>query len=231
MLTTTILGLARYREWLVQGILTTLELSACAAALALLLGITLFLLRATPSRPVRLAAATVVEFIRNTPLLVQVFFWYFGASEFLPDAATAWLSEHGFEFIAAVIALSVYTAAFVAEDLRSGLRSIPREQMEAARASGLSFLQSMRFVVLPQALRNALPTLINQALNLTKNSSMAMTIGVAELTYQARQIESYSFRSFEAFAAATAVYLLISLAVTAVGSALEGRQRARRSHA
>ncbi len=231
MLGSSILGQGRYREWLLQGLLTTLELSACAALLALALGLALFLLRAAPNRLPRLAATAVVEFIRNTPLLVQIFFWYFGASEFLPEAVSRWLSDHGFEFIAATLALSVYTAAFVAEDLRSGLRAIPREQMEAARACGLSFLQSMRRVVLPQAAAHALPALVSQALNLTKNSSMAMTIGVAELTYQTRQIESYSFRSFEAFGAATLLYLAISLAIGALGNRLERRSWARPSHA
>jgi len=159
-------------------------------------------------------ALAYLEFIRNTPLLIQIFFWYFGAYQILPAAWSDWLNQRDFEFAAAVIALTLYTAAFIAEDIRSGVRAIPREQMEAARASGFSYLPAMRYVILPQAVRHTVPPLIGQFLNLTKNSSLAMTIGVAELTYQARQIESYTFKGFEAFTAATLVYLALSLLIT-----------------
>jgi polar amino acid transport system permease protein len=125
-----------------------------------------------------------------------------------------WLNTMNFEFAAAVIALTIYTSAFIAEDIRSGVRSIPKEQMEAARSSGFSYLRSMYYIILPQAVRLTIPPLINQFLNLTKNSSLAMTIGVAELTYQARQVESYTFKGFEAFTAATLVYLGLSLIIT-----------------
>ena len=125
-----------------------------------------------------------------------------------------WLNARDFEFAAAVIALTIYTSAFIAEDIRSGIRSIPKEQMEAARSSGFSYIRSMQHIILPQAVRLTIPPLISQFLNLTKNSSLAMTIGVAELTYQARQVESYTFRGFEAFTAATLVYLVMSLVIT-----------------
>jgi len=88
--------------------------------------------------------------------------------------------------------------------------------MEAARSSGFSYVRSMLYIILPQAVRITIPPLINQFLNLAKNSSLAMTIGVAELTYQARQVESYTFKGFEAFTAATLVYLVISLVITAL---------------
>jgi polar amino acid transport system permease protein len=119
-----------------------------------------------------------------------------------------------FEFAAAVIALTIYTSAFIAEDIRSGVRSIPKEQMEAARSSGFSYIRSMQYIILPQAVRLTIPPLINQFLNLMKNSSLAMTIGVAELMYQARQVESYTFKGFEAFSAATLVYLALSFLIT-----------------
>jgi polar amino acid transport system permease protein len=145
---------------------------------------------------------------------VQIFFWYFGSYKILPMVVNDWLNSMNFEFAAAVIALTIYTSAFIAEDIRSGVRSIPKEQMEAARSSGFSYLRSMYYIILPQAVRLTIPPLINQFLNLTKNSSLAMTIGVAELTYQARQVESYTFKGFEAFTAATLVYLGISLIIT-----------------
>ena len=131
----------------------------------------------------------------------------------LPQAVNDWLATTNFEFAAAVIALTIYTSAFIAEDIRSGIRSIPKEQMEAARSSGFSYFRSMQYIILPQAIRITVPPLVNQFLNLVKNSSLAMTIGVAELTYQARQVESYTFKGYEAFTAATLVYLAMSLAI------------------
>ena len=113
-----------------------------------------------------------------------------------------------------MVSLTIYTSAFIAEEIRSGILSIPKEQLEASRATGLSFIQAMSYVVLPQAFRIVIPTLISQFLNLTKNSSLAMTIGVMELTYMARQIESYSFRGFEAFTVATLLYIMLSLIIS-----------------
>ena len=206
----------QYVEWLLAGLFTTLELAGISIGLALALGLVIAVLRLSPVAPLRALALGYLEFIRNTPLLVQMFFWYFGAYQVLPTAINDWLNRGNVEFGAAVIALTFYTAAFIAEDIRSGIRAIPREQMEAARAAGFTYLGAMRYVILPQAIRHTVPPLINQFLNLTKNSSLAMTIGVAELTYQARQIESYTFKGFEAFTAATLVYLALSLAITAL---------------
>lgn len=206
----------QYVEWLLAGLYTTLELAGISIGLALALGLVIAVLRLSPVAPLRALALGYLEFIRNTPLLVQIFFWYFGAYQVLPTAVNDWLNRGNVEFGAAVIALTFYTAAFIAEDIRSGIRAIPREQMEAARAAGFTYLGAMRYVILPQAIRHTVPPLINQFLNLTKNSSLAMTIGVAELTYQARQIESYTFKGFEAFTAATLIYLALSLAITAL---------------
>ena len=183
-------------------------------ALAFLLGLIIAVMRMSKVRPVRWFALGYLEFFRNTPLLVQIFFWYFGSYKILPASVNDWLVSQNFEFASAVIALTIYTSAFIAEDIRSGVLSIPKEQMEAARSSGFSFLRSMRYIILPQAVRVTIPPLISQFLNLVKNSSLAMTIGVAELTYQARQVESYTFKGFEAFTAATVVYLAMSIIIT-----------------
>jgi len=204
----------KYAEWLLTGIKTTFELSAISIVLAFLLGLVIAVMRMSNVRPVRWFAHGYLEFFRNTPLLVQIFFWYFGSYKILPTAINDWLNTMNIEFAAAVIALTIYTSAFIAEDIRSGVRAIPKEQMEAARSSGFSYLRSMQYIILPQAVRLTVPPLINQFLNLTKNSSLAMTIGVVELTYQARQIESYTFKGFEAFTAATLVYVVLSFAIT-----------------
>jgi polar amino acid transport system permease protein len=204
----------KYFEWLVSGVKVTLQLSLVSIALSFLLGLVIAIMRMSHFRPVRWFAHGYLEFFRNTPLLVQMFFWYFGSYKILPTAANDWLVRQDFEFASAVIALTIYTSAFIAEDIRSGVRSIPKEQMEAARSAGFSYIRSMQYIILPQAVRLTIPPLINQFLNLTKNSSLAMTIGVAELMYQARQVESYTFKGFEAFSAATLVYLAISFAIT-----------------
>jgi polar amino acid transport system permease protein len=204
----------KYAEWLLEGITVTIQLSLVSIVFAFLLGLLIAVMRMSSVRPVRWFAYGYLEFFRNTPLLVQIFFWYFGSYQVLPRAVNDWLAGVNFEFAAAAISLTIYTSAFIAEDIRSGVRSIPKEQMEAARSSGFSYLGSMRYIILPQAVRITVPPLISQFLNLTKNSSLAMTIGVAELTYQARQVESYTFKGFEAFTAATLVYLVMSVVIT-----------------
>ncbi len=204
----------QYFEWLVSGVKVTIELSVVSIALSFLLGLLIAVMRMSRIAPVKWIALGYLEFFRNTPLLVQIFFWYFGSYKILPDSVNDWLNNTNFEFAAAVIALTIYTSAFIAEDIRSGILSIPKEQMEAARSSGFSYLRSMQYIILPQAVRISIPPLVNQFLNLTKNSSLAMTIGVAELTYQARQVESYTFKGFEAFTAATVVYVALSFIIT-----------------
>lgn len=208
----------KYFEWLVSGFQLTLKLSVVSIALSFLLGLVIAVMRMSHVRPVRWFAHGYLEFFRNTPLLVQLFFWYFGSYKILPPAVNDWMNQShagwNFEFAAAVIALTIYTSAFIAEDIRSGVLSIPKEQMEAARSSGFSYLRSMQYIILPQAVRLTVPPLINQFLNIAKNSSLAMTIGVAELTYQARQVESYTFKGFEAFTAATVVYVVLSFVIT-----------------
>jgi len=206
----------QYHEWLVSGLKVTIHLSLISIVLAFLLGLLIAVMRMSQVAPIRWVAHGYLEFFRNTPLLVQIFFWYFGSYKILPQAVNEWLYRQDFEFASAVIALTIYTSAFIAEDIRSGVRSIPKEQMEVARSSGFSYIRAMQYIILPQAVRITIPPLISQFLNLAKNSSLAMTIGVAELTYQARQVESYTFKGFEAFTAATLVYLILSIVITAL---------------
>lgn len=212
-----------YRDWIIQGLLITLKISAISIVLSLLLGTVVTTLRMTKVRVLEWITFSYIEFFRNTPLLVQIFFWYFGSSMIFPEPVNQWLYEQDYEFAIGVISLTLYTAAFIAEEIRSGIISIPKEQMESSRATGLSFIQAMSYVVLPQAFRIVIPTLISQFLNLIKNSSLVMTIGVMDLTYMTRQIESYSFRGFEAFTVATLLYIAISLVVSFVITAYNQR--------
>jgi polar amino acid transport system permease protein len=203
-----------YADWIVKGLYMTLKVSGLSIVIALTLGTLVAVLRMTHVRPLQWFALAYTEFFRNTPLLVQIYFWYFGSDPVFPEAVKKWLYAGDFSFAAGVIALSVYTSAFIAEEIRSGIFSIPKTQLEASRAVGLSFIQAMRYVILPQAFRIIIPPLISQFLNLIKNSSLVMAIGVMEMTYMARQIESYAFRAFEAFTVVTGIYIVISLVVS-----------------
>lgn len=203
-----------YLDWLLEGFVVTLQISALSLIIALILGTIVAVLRLSQVKPLVWISALYTEFFRNTPLLVQILFWYFGSDAILPEFVKNWLYQQNIEFAAGVIALSIYTSAFIAEEIRSGINAIPRTQMEASRACGLSFTQAMRYVILPQAFRIVVPPLISQSLNLFKNSSLCMVIGVAELSYMARQVESHTARVFEPFTVATLLYLGVSLLVS-----------------
>jgi len=212
-----------YLQWLLSGIGVTLELFVLAWALSFILGTILAVVRLGQSKVAGWLIAAYVEYHRNVPLLVQLLFWYFAAPSLLPSFVRDYLTKHGSEFPLALVALVLCAAAYVSEDLRSGFRAIPRGQIEASRALGLTYLQAARLVIVPQALRISLPSLVNQALLLFKNTSLAMAVGVAELTYQAKEVDSNSFRTFEAFAVATAIYLLFSFAIMVAGSVISTR--------
>jgi len=209
--------------WLLQGVLVTLQISALGWLVAVVLGILAGAARTAPIALLRWLAAAYVEFFRNVPLLVWMFFWYFGTPPLLPHAVQEWLLDHSAEFWAGVCALGVYHGARFSEVLRAGIRSIPKTQFEAAVSTGLTVFQAYRLIILPIALRLIIPPATNETLNLLKNSSVALTISVAELTFQTRQIETYTAKAFEALAAGTLIYLALCLAIAAVMSQVERR--------
>ena len=207
--------------WLLQGLLVTLAISALAWVLAVALGVLSGALRTVPFRPLRALATFYVEFFRNVPLLVWMFFWYFGVPPLLPEGARNWLFDHGAEFWAGMFALGVYHGARFSEVMRSGIQAIPRTQFEAAQAMGFSTWQAYRLVILPVALRLIVPPATSESLNLLKNSSVALTISVAELTFQTRQIETYTARAIEALTAGTLIYLALCLSIATIMSRVE----------
>jgi polar amino acid transport system permease protein len=209
--------------WLLQGLITTLEISATAWLLAIMLGILSGALRTVRISPLRYLATFYVEFFRNVPLLVWMFFWYFAVPPLLPRALQEWLFDHGAEFWAGMFALGVYHGARFSEVIRSGIQSIPKTQFEAAVSTGLTQLQAYKLIIVPIALRLVIPPATNESLNLLKNSSIALTIGVAELTFQTRQIETYTAKALEALTAGTLIYLLLCLSLSAVMSRVERR--------
>ena len=213
-----ILQSGQYQDWLVQGLILSLQLTAASFALALPLGVLLALMRSARSSPLRAIGAAVVEGVRNVPLLAHLLFWYFAFPELLPEPLKLALYDSQPEAICAVIALSLYSGVHMAEDIRSGIRAVPASQLEAARSLGLGRLASVRLVLLPQAFRISVPPLLSQTVNLWKDTSVATVIGAAEMMYQAARVETATFRSVEAFTFATLAYLTVSLLISAVAA-------------
>ncbi|WP_284336457.1 amino acid ABC transporter permease [Comamonas sp. NoAH] len=217
----------QYHDMMVAGLKMSLLYLFYALWIALPLGLVIALFRLSPFRILNWLGASFVEVVRSIPLLAHMLFWYFGVPELLPDGLKQALYNGPVESICAVVALGIYTAAYMAEDIRSGIRAVPQVQVEAARALGLSYMRAMRLVILPQALRLTVPPLISQTLNMWKGTSIATVIGAAEMMYQAGQIESQTFRSFEAFAFASVAYLAVSLVITAAASWFQHRYPVR----
>jgi len=216
-----------YLDWVVSGIKWTLLVSILAWIIAFTVGSILGVLRTTPLAILRAPATVYVEVFRNVPLLVQMFIWYFVLPEIVPQGMGDWMKTRMSmpEFWNGVLCLGFYTASRVAEQVRSGIQSIPQGQTYAGLAMGLTRPQVYRYVLLPMGYRIIIPPLTSEFLTIFKNSSVALTIGVLELTAQARQISEYTFRTFEAFTVATVVYVLITLTVTVAMRVLEKNVR------
>jgi His/Glu/Gln/Arg/opine family amino acid ABC transporter permease subunit len=193
----------KYRGALLHGFLVTLGLSLAGLAGAMIVGIVIGTGSTSDSRWRRWLCAAYVECCRNIPLLVHMYFWYLGLSALKLPA-----------FWCAVLALTFYSGAFVAEIVRSGIQSVPQGQRAAGLASGLTPQQTMRFIVYPQALRIIAPSLAGIFSQLIKDSSLASVISVAELTFQAGAIEGDTFRTFEAYIGISLLYLLIVTAIS-----------------
>ena len=210
---------------ILSGVGVMLEMTLLAWLLAMAVGVVLATLRMTNSRILQGFVASYVEFHQNVPMLVHIFLWYFGFPALVPVAAQVWINGYDSGFIFATIAVGLVMAAYISEALRGGIRSIPHAQFEASRALGLSYLQTARKVIFPQAFRIALPPMVSHTVLLFKNTSLAMAIGVAELTYVTREIENTTFKTFEIYLLSTMIYLSISLMILATGSWLEARWR------
>ncbi|MEX5330215.1 amino acid ABC transporter permease [Pseudomonas paraeruginosa] len=230
----------QYLRWLLDGFLLTLGLSLLSCLLATLVGAPLAIARLSRRRLLSWPARAYLALFRNTPLLVQLFFWYFGVPALLPEELVSWLNTPhetplldwpSFEFLAGAWGLTLYTSAFVAEEFRAGIASVRPEQRAAGLALGLTQRQVWRVVLLPQALRTALPPLLGQYMNALKNSSLAMAIGLAELSYASRQVETETFKTFQAFGIATLLYIGAIALIEAFGQALQQTRRYRQGGA
>lgn len=202
---------------LLAGLKFTAYLTVGSWLLAVGLGTALATLRMTGNVVAEKMVAAWVSYQQNVPILAHLFLWYFGIAAVLPEPLQNWVNDNNGEMIFAFIAIGLCMSAYFCEDIRSGLRAIPWGQHEAARSLGLNYFKSMRFVILPQAIRTAMPPFINHTVILFKNTSLAMALGAAELTYVVREIENQTFRTFEAYAIATVIYLVVSLGLMGAG--------------
>lgn len=221
----------KYIIWMLQGLGTTIVLTIVAGMIATLLGFILAAARTSRHKAIAWPALAYNSLFRNTPLLVQLLFWYFGVPSAFSDGWMEWLnSAHSvqlfglitlswpsYEFLSAVVGLTLYSTAFISEEIRSGIRGVATGQTNAGLALGLTQLQTTRFIILPQALRIAFLPLLGQYMNLLKNTSLAMAIGLAELSYTSRQVEAETFRTFQAFGVATILYILVIAVIEAFG--------------
>jgi glutamate/aspartate transport system permease protein len=221
-------GTGTYLQYLIVGLGWTLVTALAAWVIALAIGSLVGTLRTTPYPWVVRTGNLYVEIFRNIPLIVQMFLWFFVMPELLPQQWGDWIKQMPppwGSFIPAVLCLAIFTSVRIAEQVRAGINSLPRGQRMAGTALGLTLGQSYRTVVLPQAFRIILPPLTSESMNIIKNSSVALTIGLLELTGRARAMQEFSFRVFEAFAAATVIYLLTNLVVVLAMRALERKVR------
>jgi glutamate/aspartate transport system permease protein len=212
-------GTGTYLHLLLSGLKWTIATALLAWVIALITGSIVGVLRTLPSKTAQWVGFLYVEFFRNMPLLVQLFLWFFVLPELLPRAAGLWLKQLPYApFWTAAIGVGLFMSARVAVQLAAGVGSLPRGQKQAATALGLTTVQTYRYVLLPMAYRIVLPPLTSEFLSTIKNTAVAITIGLMELTGQARAMQEFSFQVFEAFTAATLMYLLINfIVVTAMG--------------
>ena len=221
-------GTGTYLHYLLVGLGWTLATALAAWVIALSVGAIIGTLRTTPVKWVVRLGNFYVEIFRNIPLIVQMFLWFFVMPELLPKALGDWIKQippPWGSYVPAVLCLAIFTSVRVAEQVRAGINSLPRGQRMAGTAMGLTQSQAYRYVILPQAFRIILPPLTSEFMNVIKNSSVALTIGLLELTGRARAMQEFSFRVFEAFAAATVIYLLTNLVVVLGMRYLERRVR------
>jgi len=217
-------GTYAYWQLLLFGAGWTLATALSAWLIALVFGSLVGVMRTTPSPWLVRIGNAYVELFRNIPLLVQMFLWYFVLPEVMPEAIGDWLKQlNNASFYNAVICLGLYTSARVAEQVKAGILSLRGGQRMAGLAIGLTLPQTYRYVLLPMAFRIILPPLASEFLNIIKNSSVALTIGLIELTAAARSMSEFSFQVFEAFTGATLIYIVINIVVVNGMQMLERR--------
>ncbi|MDC0376039.1 amino acid ABC transporter permease [Pelagibacteraceae bacterium] len=215
----------QYFDWIVSGTLWTIYLSLAASVIAFFLGSLIGILRTLDNKILNFIGTTYVEIFRNVPLLVQMFIWYFVFPELVPKEFGNWLKQDlpNPEFSSALFCLGTYTASRVAEQVRSGINSVSTGVGSAGYATGLTTYQLYIYVLLPIAYRIIIPPLTSEFLTIFKNSSLALTIGLMELTARSNMIMDWTFQGFEAFTAATVIYVSVTMIVTLIMQRVESK--------
>lgn len=198
-----------------EGLLLTLQISACALLVSIPLGVLVGLCRVSGNRIVSFLAVSYVEFIRGVPFLVLLLWIFFVLGKFLKLGP----------FWSGVVGLGVFSAAFIAEIVRTGIQAVPRGQMEAARSSGMSYVQAMWLIILPQAFRKVLPPMASQFITLIKDSSLVSVISVVDLTLVAKNLVATSFRALEVWSFVAIMYFIITFFLSQIIGLLERRYR------
>ncbi|OCG41560.1 amino acid ABC transporter permease [Gilliamella sp. Bif1-4] len=227
----------RYLWWLWDGFLVTLAISLLTIIFSTSLGFLLVIAQQSRIKIIQVIVMGYNAIFRYSPLLPQLFFWYFGVGNLLPIEFKLWLFDEpqiqllffslkmpSFEFIIGLVGLTCYSSAFIAEEFRAGIAGVSRGQEQASLALGLTWWQSMRFIILPQSFRIVFPPLIGQYMNIIKNSSLTMAIGVLELSYVSRQVETESLKTFQDFAIATLLYILAIVIIGTLGNIYQAKR-------
>lgn len=203
---------------LIDGLKLTLLISVISSVMAFLMGVIIVFVRSSAPAPLRFVTAAYVEIVRNTPVLIQLYLWYKGFPNFhlnLPPV------------VCGIMALTLYTGAYISEVMRSGIKAVAQEQYQAARGLGLTKLQTFRMIIFPQAMRITIPPLASQFINLVKNSSLVSFIAVSDLFYVVYKGAVDDFRFFEFFIAGALFYMLVTGIIAVVSSILEHKFRIR----
>jgi len=215
-----------YGLWLIKGLGLTVGIGLSAWLIAFTLGITIGTLRITKYRLLRFIGTAYVEILRNIPLLVQMFFWFYAGPMLFGESLGREINRiSGLNIYVAIIGLGLYTASRVAEHVRAGFASISNDQYQAVLATGMTQVQMYRHIIIPYALRLIIPPLTTEFLTVFKNTSIAMTIGVAELTFQSYQIDAETFHGLEATTGAMVIYLFLGIVVVKFMGMVEKRYK------
>jgi len=203
-----------YGIMLLKGLGMTIFLGLSAWIIALVIGIFIGTLRITKYRLLRFIGTAYVELFRNIPLLVQMFFWFYAGPMLFGATLARQINRlDGLAIYVSIIGLGLYTASRIAEHLRAGFASIGKDQYQAVLSTGMTQMQMYRYVIIPYALRLTIPPLTTEFLTVFKNTSIVMTIGVAELTFQSYQIDAETFHGLEATTGAMLIYLILGMTI------------------
>ncbi|MDR2390976.1 MAG: amino acid ABC transporter permease [Planctomycetota bacterium] len=221
-------GGVKYYQWLLDGFANTALLFVSSWTMAFIVGSLVGILRTLPNRCLRALGTAYVEIFRNIPLLVQFFIWYAVIPELLPRSAGIWVKRIDppvQSFLFSLVCLGFFTGGRIAEQVRSGIEALSKGQRKAGLALGMTMAQTYRHILMPNAYRIIMPPLTSESLNLIKNTAVASTIGLIDLTFQAYRLLDFSANSYESFIAITLAYVFLCLITLSIMRWIERRIR------